>query len=41
MYLGLIKDVYKVFVHNTVMLIDTNSMSTGERTNTSLFLSTR
>ena len=35
-YLEVIKDVYKVFVHTTVMLINTKSMSTGERTNTSL-----
>ena len=33
-YLEVIKDVYKVFVHTTVMLINTKSMSTGERTNT-------
>ena len=35
-YLEDIKDVYKVFVHTTVMLINTKSMSTGERTNKSL-----
>ena len=35
-YLEVIKDVYKVFVHTTVMLINTKSMSTGERTDTSL-----
>ena len=41
-YLEDIKDVYKVFVHTTVMLINTKSMSTGERTNaTHLFLCTR